>query len=301
MIAFAPLALPESHPFWSSKEEPHPFSATRVVRSIPHPSQIVIRSGGHTFLLSSGQSCHYPLKATQAKYGKFAYSSAFGYSVPTGSYTLEQYVPESALAVSDDLGETWRMRRTVDRAEIENHDGVPVLSSSMSLWPDVTVQTYLIPPAAESPNWHIRAHKVTTDRDVQAAEGAFAVYGCRNSDGRALTALSNSSWDGYHAASQGALVISRSGAVGIVELLPTNDKRRGGILNADPNSNLIEARSVVPTLYADMKAGETRWFATAVFAVPSSVEGWKEGWRKGWDDKPRLPSWLEDKIDGNGR
>lgn len=302
MIAFAPLALPESHPFWSSKEEPHPFSTTRVVRPILHPLQIVIRSGGHTFLLSSGQSCHYPLKATQAKYGKFAYSSAFGYSVPTGSYTLEQYVPESALALSDDLGETWKMRRTVDHAKIENYGEVPVLSSSMSPWPDVTVQTYLIPPAAGSPNWHIRAHKIMTGRDVQTAEGAFAVYGCRNSDGRALTSLSNSSsWDGYHATNKGALVISRSGAVGIVELLLTNDGRRGGILNADPNSNLIEPRSVVPTLYADIKAGETRWFVTAVFAIPSSVEAWKEGWRREWDDRPQLPSWLEDKIDANGR
>jgi hypothetical protein len=61
MVAFAPLALLESHPFWSSEEEPHSFSTTRVVRSIP---QVVIRRGGH-----------YPLKATQAKYGKFAYSS----------------------------------------------------------------------------------------------------------------------------------------------------------------------------------------------------------------------------------
>jgi hypothetical protein len=134
------------------------------------------------------------------------------------------------------------MRRTVDMAEIENYDGVPVLSSSMSPWLDVIVQTCLIPPSVESPNWHIRAQKITTGRDFQAAEGAFAVYGCRDSDGRAITVLSNSSWDGYHASNKGALVISRSGAVSIVELLPTNDGRRGEILNADPNSNLIEAR-----------------------------------------------------------
>jgi hypothetical protein len=83
----------------------------------------------------------------------------------------------------------------------------------MNPWPDVTIQTYLIPPAAESPNWHIRAHKIMTGRDVQTAEGAFAVYGCHDFDGRALTALSNSSWDGYHTTNNGALVISRSGAV----------------------------------------------------------------------------------------
>jgi hypothetical protein len=190
MLAFAPLALKEDHPFWSAKEEPHPFAEQRVVRSLPHPRHIVVRSGGHTFLLSSGQSCHYALKATQAKYGKFAYSSAFAYSVPTGSYTLEQYVPESSLALSDDEGEIWKMRRAHNGdSEIENHDGIPVLVSSMKPWKDVDVLTYLLPPVEETPNWHLRVHRIRTGRDLMSAEGAFAVHGCREKDGKNLTEL----------------------------------------------------------------------------------------------------------------
>jgi hypothetical protein len=46
MIAFAPLALPESHPFFT----------TSVMRPVPHPVQIVIRSG--TTLSSSPQVNH---------------------------------------------------------------------------------------------------------------------------------------------------------------------------------------------------------------------------------------------------
>jgi hypothetical protein len=99
MLAFAPLAMPENHPFWSTKEEPHPFAEQRVAKTLPHPRHIVVRSSGHTFLLSSGQLCHYPRKTTQTKYGKFAYSAAFAYLVPPGSYTLEQYVLESPLAL----------------------------------------------------------------------------------------------------------------------------------------------------------------------------------------------------------
>lgn len=79
MLAFAPPVMPENHPFWSAKEEPHPFAEQRVAKPLPHPRHIVVRNSGHTFLLSSGQSCHYPRKATQAKYGKFAYSAAFVY------------------------------------------------------------------------------------------------------------------------------------------------------------------------------------------------------------------------------
>lgn len=311
MLAFAPLAVPDSHPFWSSQEEAYPDFGPRLVKALPHPRHIVVSSGGHTFLLSSGQACHYPLKATHSKYGRFAYSSYFGYSVSTGAYTLEQVVPESTFALSDDRGETWKMRRAVDDAVIENHDGVPVLSSSMKPWSDVTVQTYLIPPAEGSENWHIRAHRITTGRDLQSAEGAFAVYGCREKDGRTLiepkqptikgqaqTLLSGSgsSAEGCHAAAAECLVVSSSGAVGIIELLSSRKEREGGVLDADANSNLIWARSVLPCLYADLKAGDTRWFVTAVFALPATVEGWKGVWKERWDEKPRVPKWLQEHI-----
>lgn len=297
MLAFAPLAMPEDHPFWSSKEELHPYAAQRVARPLPHPRHVVIRSGGHTFLLSSGQSCHYPLKATQAKYGKFAYSAAFSYSVPTGSYTLEQYVPESSLALSDDDGEMWKMRRAHHGdTQIENHDGVPVLVSVQKPWKDVDVLTYLVPPAEDTPNWHLRVHRVRTGRDIKTAEGAFAVYGCKESDGRNLGALDESISEGGQADATSAFVASRSGAVGIAEL--SLDERSGSVLLADANSNLVEARSVLPTLHKDVAAGQTLWFATAVYALPASVEGWKGQWKEGWGKKPAIPTWLHDKISG---
>lgn len=221
MLAFAPLAMPENHPFWSAKEEPHPFA-----KPLPHPRHIVVRSGGHTFLLSSGQSCHYPLKATQAKYGKFAYGAAFAYSVPTGSYTLEQYVPESSLALSDDNGEMWKMRRAVDDSRVEEHDGVPVLVSSMKPWNDVVAEMYLLPPVQESENWHHRIHRITTGRDLKTAEGAFAVSGCREPDGRALAAFDEHKVEGWTKDRLEAFVASHSGAVGIAELLL--HERKGG-------------------------------------------------------------------------
>jgi hypothetical protein len=297
MLAFAPLAMPESHPFWSSKEEPHPFAEQRICKPLPHPRHIMVRSGGHTFLLSSGQSCHYPLKATHSKYGRFAYSSAFAYSVSTGNYTLEQYVPESTLALSDDNGEMWKMRRAPNGdSEIEVHDSVPVLVSSQKPWKDVDVLTYLIPPSEDTENWHLRVHRIRTKRDLKTAEGAWAVYGCKESDGRLLGALDESISEGGRADEASAIAVSRSGAVGIAELLV--EKREGSILLADANSNLVEARSVLPTLHLDVEAGETKWVVTAVYALPASVEGWKQKWKSGWEKKPVVPKWLQDKISG---
>lgn len=301
MLAFAALAQPETHPFWSSAEEAHPFTKTPsplpAIKALKHPKHIMVHKGGHTFLLSSGQKCHYPLKATQAKYGHFAYSSAFGYSVPTGGYTLEQFVPESALALSDDGGEIWKLRREVGDAQCLEKDGLPVLYSSMHPWRDVEVKTWLVPPFEGTPNWHLRVHSVRAERDVLTAEGGFALLGVRQRDGRTLTALSDESPDeGTIATSSEALVVSKAGASGIVEALPGSG-RRGGICNVDANSNLIEARTLLPTMYADLRADTQTWFVSMVFAMPASgVEGWEGKWKQAWDKRPELPSWIKELV-----
>jgi hypothetical protein len=297
MLAFAPLAASKDHPFWTAKEEPHPYANERIVRPLKHPRHVVVRSGGHSFLLSSGQSCHYAIKNSNAKYGKFAYSSAFAYSVSTGYQELEQFVPESSLALSDDGGELWKQRRAHNGdSTIETFDGVPVLVSSMKPWPDVEVQTFLIPPSEETPNWHLRVHKITTGRDILTAEGAFAVHGAKESDGRVFNGFDESLPEGGKESEQSALAASpRSGAVGIVELSSTS--RAGHILQADANSNLVWARSVVPLLKNELKAGSTTWFVTAVYALPSSVDSWKQSWKEGWDKIPTVPNWVQEKID----
>ena len=195
------------------------------------------------------------------------------------------------------------MRRALNGdSEIESHDGVPVLVSSMKPWSDVDVLTYLVPPAEDSPNWHIRAHRIRTGRDLQTAEGAFAVYGCRSADGRNLIELNGDLYwnseisEGCTADQVSAFAASRSGAVGIAEL--GLGERKGTVLLADANSNLVEARSVLPTLVKDLKAGSTTWFVTAVYALPGSVEGWQGKWGEGWKGKPVVPRWLQNKVDG---
>jgi hypothetical protein len=296
MLSFAALACPENHPFWVAKEEPLPGAHLPRIKELEQPKHIMVRSGGHTFLLSSGQMCHYPVRAGAAKYGKFAYSSAFGYSVPTGEYFIEAVGADNTLALSDDVsstfGETWRVRRVAKNARIETHQGVSALVSGWTPWRDVWVDTWLIPPSEATPNWHIRLHRIQTSRKITAVEGAWAVYGYRNSDGRELDGLHAESAEGRLEGLSEALAASLpSGVVGMVELL---DKHRAGkVLDADANSNLIHNRTVLPTLHADLEAGETRWFATAVFAIPEIVDAWQAVWREQWKMPPQLPAWAQ--------
>lgn len=205
------------------------------------------------------------------------------------------------------------MRRDVQDAEIlsfpEETDR-PVLFSTMKPWPDVSVKTWLVPPTDEddAPNWHLRVHRIDTGRDLMSAEGGFAILGTNSKNGRFLTALSSE--DGGQA-EQGtiedpssAAVVSRAGASGVRDLSGANAEsgRKGGVCFADANSNLIEARTLLPCLYGDLKAGSTTWFVSGVFALPAGVEsdGWKAEWRKQWEEGIKLPGWVGEMVGSEG-
>ena len=294
MLSFVPLALPKDHAFWKAQEEPYPAQSLPQVVTLKYPRHILIRKGGHTFLLSSGQRCHYPVRASESKYGKFAYSSAFGYSVPTGNYFVEAVGGDNMLSLSDDDGDTWKLRRLTLNARIEPEAGGPVLVSQWSPWADVSVVTYLIPPEDATPNWHLRIHRIWTKRALRASEGAFALYGTREQDGRELELLSLTGKEGKTSGVNNALATTMSGVVGIRELL-AQVEREGRVLNEDANSNLLHSRSVLPSLCNHFSAGSDIWIATAIYAVPAGAEEMRN-WRTTWGQPPSVPEWMRDHM-----
>lgn len=191
----------------------------------------------------------------------------------------------------------------MENARIEQRENVPVLISDWKPWSDVEVETFLIPPVEGSENWHIRAHRVRTGRDLQTSEGAFAIYGCQSNNGRILKPFADSPKpslsEGTSAEAQSALAVSTAGAVGLVELQSTT-ARAGRIVLADPNSNLLHGRTLLPSLGADLKAGTHTWFVSAVFALPAhgNGENWKDIWTDKWDNQPAIPEWLKELVNG---
>ncbi|KAK8058353.1 hypothetical protein PG994_008801 [Apiospora phragmitis] len=316
-LGFICLAVPPEHPFWTSEEE-LPRDAIPKIKGLKHPGHIVSYLGGHCMLLSSGQACGYPMKGTHAKYGAFAYSSAYGYSVPPGLLTLEQYALASQLGLSDDGGEYWKTRRASEYAGLEtrgtdddgsgNNEITPVLVSIWKPFRDVTVRTTLVPPAEATPNWHLRAHRVeAAGREVMTADGSFAIRNRREPDGRYLDLYDAGKGgegtfpkiignydlntpEGWAACREGAFAVSLgAGAVGIKALEDVDADTDAGkgkvgrsamLVNADPNSNLLESRTVIPTLQ-HTPSGE---------GVP------KESYLDGWDKVPEIPEWLKEEM-----
>jgi hypothetical protein len=309
-LAFICLAAPEEHPFWTSKEEPYPTGVLPKVKPLKHPGHIVSYLGGHRMLLSSGQACSYPMKGTHAKYGSFAYSSAYGYSVPTGCFSLEQFALASQLGLSDDGGEVWKTRRLCEEAVIETHEDQSVLKSIWKPFPDVKIKTYLLPPVEATPNWHLRVHKIEAGREVMTADGAFAICNERKKDGRNLDPYSEeihegtlpkiignydlNTPEGSSPGSVGAFTVSK-GAVGIVDI-DGGIQRNAMLVNADPNSNLVESRTVIPTLQHTIKKGQTVWYVTGIYTKPSGQGILAQSYLSGWKEKPVVPQWLKDEI-----
>ena len=306
MKAFGCLAAPSSHPFWTSDELPWPLEQLPPIKALPDPGHIMVQvrspaAHAHAYLLSSGQSPHYAMRHGPAKYSKFAYSSAFGFSCSTGDMDLGQLAADSMLALfdakipSDVDGETWRVRRIPIDPTIEGRGTDRVhLRSKWRPWQDVEVETWLVPPPPGSDSmFYLRVHKITSGRALKASDAGWSVFG-QGHDGRALIqSFSGETSRGGDEHPGWSRACTSGGCVGVLDLPMHGSKtlRKGKLIQTDPNSNVIVSRSILPSLEADVPAGET-WLATAVFGFPATQDGAVDGYEAEWAKVPEIPSWL---------
>ncbi|RYP52141.1 hypothetical protein DL768_002691 [Monosporascus sp. mg162] len=137
--SFVVVGVGDERPFWQSEEQPHPLKTPTSPQNIPAvaildpPKHILCSTPEHHFLLSSGQSTTKLFKGREAKYGKLAYSSAFGFSVPAGP-ALSQLAPDSTLALSLDDGETWRTAKDTSIFEQPHESNTESFAGGVQGW-----------------------------------------------------------------------------------------------------------------------------------------------------------------------
>ncbi|ORY68583.1 uncharacterized protein BCR38DRAFT_335886 [Pseudomassariella vexata] len=288
------IGLPEDSEFWTAKEAPYPESI-EPTQLVQKPRQILCNhpAGNHHFMLSPAQFVAWPMKATQAKYCKFAYSSAFAFSVPTGPL-IQQIAPDNTLAISRDGAETWAVKWKCNEASFKplkvGSEQVTVASVKWKPRGDgaVTVETTLVPPTSQWPDWHIRVHRIELHTDLQTlhtVEGGFAISG-RQADG-APVPLRSLATDAELGGAEGVeqdhtsvLILSSAGASGVVALLP--EESRGHevscyALKPDANTNIACQRTLIPavanSLNGPLKSGTQIILVTKVFAISSAANG----------------------------
>ena len=230
MKTFLCLALPEEHPFWQAEEAD--FAAPALQRQ-PHMRMLITRSesGDHVIGYPAGNS-NVQHSHPEAKYEKFAYSTVFGFSVPKCHKYLGGGAYDSMLVLSED-GMSWHQRFDSTQYELTDR-------CAASVWypfKGVTVRTEVY-PAGE---WHLRIHRICTDRALLAAEGGFAI--ARGPEDERCKHVTEGTVD--IAAPWGTSAIK--GLTGYASAT---------MVYAEPNTNLIAPRTLIPTLQAELAPGE---------------------------------------------
>ena len=327
------LSLDDDDDFWTADEEPYPDLSSEGqsgVALVPTPQQILCNhaAGHHHFMLSPGQFVAWPMKATQAKYCKFAYSSSFPFSVPTGPL-IQQLAPDNTLALSRDGRETWALKwkhcRTAQffSFTVEEHGkGVHEKGTAASVrwypWGDQAVQvdTTLVPPTNAWPDWHVRVHRIRINKAIpmlHAVEGGFAGPGRRSTDGANLVAAPDDTASTHRSHVLGrdeevvvgedatsVLILSYAGATGLAIDEPQSNtvpvKARCASLKPDSNTSLAFQRSLMPAAYHDIIGGSQGELAvgtevllvTKVFAITASASTKGVDISKRWNNRPAV-------------
>lgn len=313
------VALSGDDAFWTSEEVPYPdFSPATAL--VPAPEQILCNHprGNHHFLLSPGQFVGWPMKANQAKYCKFAYSSSFAFSVPTGPL-IQQIAPDNALALSRDGRETWALKWKCEEVKYLRLDVVgsptPEVVTAASVkwfpWGDraVSVETTLIPTTDQRPDWHTRIHRVRVHeplRTLHSVEGGFALFGRRLSNGRDLPVLKELldemtlGQEGILQDPDSVLILSAAGACGVVtESFASSSlamSSRVAPMKPDSNTNLATQRTLIPTaehaVEGKIDVGTEFFLLRHFFAISATANaGWQDrgvSLRKRWINRPRV-------------
>ena len=240
MKAFLPLALSETHPFWAAKElEPERFDAPVPLLE---PGMVVQHLAGHVVALASGQDYRHQWRGMAEKYGKFAYSTRYGFSIEASDRHFDNAASDNMLSFSDD-GFHLRQRETNTAARMAGD----MLFAQWHPYADVTVETFLVPAG----RWHIRLHEVTTPRRLDVVEGGFAIA---KPDFRR--------WSEKIAGRRAEIATA-----GDVSVIVGFDARIARVISPFSNTNVMTARTLVPQLRGAIEPGTTR-LACAVMAEP---------------------------------
>lgn len=229
---FLLLALPDSHPFWEAKEEALPKLNSRL--AISKADMLLQHRGKEVTAYVPGVYGKNKLGHFTEKYGKFAYSTLFAFSVAHSGEMLMEAAPDSMLAfVLEGETRVW-VRDCSIRFEVFNNRIV----SEWCPMPGITVVTEIVPVE----QGHIRNHTIKSDRRCSVYDCGFAVgmpEGC-------LTEQKKTAMIEVHNSLHGCRLVSLEGNMDPF------------LIEAAPNTNLLYKNTRIPALFRKIEPGETK-------------------------------------------
>ncbi len=241
--AFAPLALPADHPFWSTEEEADDPPA---IHSVAVSRQTTWRSNGVAYLMAPPPR-HREIRHVADKYAKFAYSSHHGFCVESLDWIASGFAGDNMLAFSRN-GLVWTFRTDVYEAVLEDGE----LTTVWSPLPGCRVTTRQRPTDAGE----LRESTVETDLPLKVlATGHAADLWVPP---RSLQQVIDGEGPPENRpAAEGSTLFS--------DLRDLDGRLKRRLLPSAPNTNLIHPHSAVPALLGSIQAGRSlmRTYLTA--------------------------------------
>lgn len=241
--AFLPLALPDSHPFWKCEEEELPKLKNKVLQSKPKLISVRQNEGRHVINFFMEKNSSPGLAHSSSKYTKFAYSNVFGFSVQKDSLNLKNDIADSTLSVSLD-GDFYK----VPNGNKEEYICNKYIYTKWIPWSGIEIKTWLVPGIP----WHIRIHRVSTNRDIKLIDSGFCIKKYNFYDEnikREYIENKDSIIIGYEKYKTGIKDISKNGLVSSI--------------SPEVNTNILHTRTELPLVSYEAHAGENI-FITAV-------------------------------------
>lgn len=162
------------------------------------------------------------------------------------------------------------------------------------------MRTTPIPPSDSWPDRHIRIHRISDkspkyaqSKNLTLVEGGFAIQVKRP---RELFILERNDWihaseqGGILDASAGSLVLSPVGASGLKSPIATDTRERKS-LKLDPMTNLLEPRTILPSIKQTLQVSSEDEVVTAVAVFGIAVEGKhlaRQDLCRRWNNPPSL-------------
>jgi len=252
--SFIFLAIPEQHPFWQAEEV---IGEAQEHLMIPEMRAILERdtTGNQVQMFTMGQHCEGHAHV-EAKYEKFVYSTAFGFSVSKSVLSLGQGAFDNTLAVSADGGRYYRSRYGVEHYKIKDD----YLFSVWQPYARTQITTYVIPLFP----WHIRIHEIQTDGELMLADGGFA-FDCAT-DFQVLQDESS------------VCGVAPEMVSGIKVLI---GKQKAEVVFTEPNTNIYFDRVGIPTLKRTVSSGNYLFASAVLGAIGDGCEDF-------WQTVPEL-------------
>ena len=245
---FIILALDEKHPFWQA-EESDVLATERI--SVQKEKNFLlqrIENGNHVVAFCSGQYIPNGFANFTAKYSKFAYSSKYAFSVSRGCDTLRGGAFDSMLALRAEGETLFHVREGNVIKEINDK----YILSEWNPFSDVHIETYLVP----CNEFHIRVHRISSQRKLYVAEGGFAIKRWEHESDR------------YEECDIEKALVQTREDVSMVVNLQGYEKGKSVL---SENTNLHFPRTVLPVLEGQLSEGETI-LACAVYAGSRTID-----------------------------